>query len=434
MEKSVKGLSEERVALIDKMDQINEAAKKENRDLNEKEEKELDDLEAQIKGLNKQIERAKFLAEQKRSIAADAPPVHSTQDGPSEKEKKEIRNFSFIKAIREQVSQRGLTGLEKEMHDEAVIEARKSGIEISGIGIPTMVVGEKRALDVATEGADLVQTDKVGMIEALRAKLMVQQLGARMLTGLVGNIDLRRHSGVVSATWEGENDANAESTPTFDKISLTPKRLGAYTEISKQVLGQVSPDMEKFVQDDLSLAIRIALDSAAINGPGTGGAPTGILNTSGIGSVAGGTNGATPTHAHTVDLETAIAVDNADFGKLAYLTTPGVRGYMKKTLRDAGSGLYLWGANSKELNGYRADVSTQVPSTLTKGTAASICHAIIFGNFDDLIIAQWAGIDLVVDPYSLSKTAKIQLVINSWWDIAVRHPESFAAMKDALTA
>jgi HK97 family phage major capsid protein len=133
-----------------------------------------------------------------------------------------------------------------------------------------------------------------------------------------------------------------------------------------------------------------------------------------------------------VDLETAVAEDNALMGNLAYLTTPGIKGALKKAVKESGQASYVFeGDNS--INGYNAYVSSSMPSALTKGTSSD-CHAIVFGNFSELIIAQWAGVDIVVDPYSLSKNAKIQLVVNAWYDIAVRHAASFAAMKDALVA
>jgi HK97 family phage major capsid protein len=247
-----------------------------------------------------------------------------------------------------------------------------------------------------------------------------------------GNLDIPRNDADAAAVWEGENDANAETSPTFDRIQLSPNRLGAFTDISKQVMVQSSIDMENFIRRRLNFAIAKALDYAALNGSGSGNQPLGILGTSGIGSVVGGTNGATPDWADIVDLESALTTDNADLGRLGYLTTPGVRGYLKKTLLDAGSGQFIWPQNATEINGYNVGTSTQVPSDLTKGSATAICHAIIFGNWEDLIIAQWGGLDIVVDPYSGSKNALVTLVVNSWWDTAVRHPESFAAMKDAL--
>jgi hypothetical protein len=107
---------------------------------------------------------------------------------------------------------------------------------------------------------------------------------------------------------------------------------------------------------------------------------------------------------------------------------------MKKTLIGSNTGIFLWPVGSNELNGYKVGVSTQVPSTLTKGTAAGVAHAIIFGNWKDLILATWGGIEFLVNPYSRDTEGLIR--INAWtfYDVLVRRPQSFAAMKDALIA
>lgn len=431
--KTVKQLKEERGQKVKDQKALLELRTQENRDFSEDEVKRFNDLDAEIEELEGKIaQRSKEEAAAARAASLAGAPVTT---GPSGKEANELRNYSFIKAIRSQMTGQKVEGLEAEMHQEAVKEARTSGIELEGIGVPSMLLGkqEKRDLVVGTDtaGGHTVQTDLGELIPALRPNLLVEQMGARMLTGLQGDVKLPRNNGVGSAAWEGEQDTTAETTPTFDSISLSPNRLAAFTQYSKKLLAQSSISVESFVRQDLELAIRIAVDSAAINGSGSGDQPTGILNTSGIGSVVGGTNGAVPTFGNLVDLETEVNIDNALMGSLGYLSTPGIKGLLKQTKIDAGSGMFIMGQDSRELNGYRAGFSTQVPSTLTKGTADSICHAIIFGNFDDLIVANWAGVDIVVDPYTRAKDATVQVIINSFWDIALRHAQSFAAMKDA---
>ena len=157
--------------------------------------------------------------------------------------------------------------------------------------------------------------------------------------------------------------------------------------------------------------------------------------TSGIGSVVGGTNGAVPTWAHITQLEREVAIDNADVGSLAYLTNPKVRYKLKNTLFTATYGdRFLWGESpTQPLNGYRAEVTNQVSSALTKGSASGTCSAIFFGNWADLIIGFWSGLDILVDPYSLSTTGSHRIVAFQDVDVAVRHAESFAAMLDVLT-
>ena len=395
-----------------------------------------DAAKAEIETLNQQIADADFL-EQEEALQVERQHAKrgTVRTGGEDRETQEIaQRYSITRAIRLASSGKSLDGLEREMHQQAETEARAMGLQTSGnIQIPGMVRRDMTA-GTTTAGGHTIPTELRPLIPILEPKLRVEALGATMLRGLTGNLDFPRNDADAAATWEGENDANAETSPTFDKISMTPKRLGAFTDISKQLIVQSSLDVEAFIRQRLNFAIASALDLAAINGSGSAPIPRGILNTVGIGSVVGGTNGATPDWADIVDLESAITTANADMGNLAYLTTPGIKGYLKKTLLDAGSGQFIWPVNSTEINGYPIQTSTQVPSNLTKGSASAICHAIIFGNWSELMIGQWGGFDLVVDPYSNSKNAIVTLVANSWWDIAVRHPASFAAMKDALTA
>ena len=426
--KTSKQLREERAAIAKEALDIIDLAKKEDRDLTPDEETKVNEATTKTESFDDLIANAEN--REKLEGLRSAPKVNV---GVSANEPKEIKNYSLLKAMRSQLPNQKLEGLELEMHQEAVREVQARGGKIEGVGVPSFIT-EKRDLNVGTagDGGNTVPTEHMGFIEALQPRLQVEALGATIMRGLTGNIDIPRNNAAGAAAWEGETDANAEANPTFDKVSLSPNRLGAKIVMSKQLLFQSSIDVERFAANDLAKGIAVAVDAAAINGAGSGNVPQGILNVSGIGSVAGGTNGATPTFANIIALESALAVDNADMGSLAYLTTPGIRGYLKGLKKDAGSGEFVF-ANG-ELNGYRAAISTQVPSTLTKGTASGICHAIIFGDFSQLILAQWSGMDLVVDPYSLATSGQVQIVANTWWDVAVRHAEAFAAMKDALIA
>lgn len=397
--------------------------------LSEAEEAEWNTLESEFDKNKKELQRRETLRNRAASFAEAG-----IQNAEQQEFKKAKERFSITKALRSQLKNGKLDGVEKEFHEEAENEARGFGGSISGVGIPSsMFRPEKRDLTVGT-GTQIgytVATNVGEMVPYLQPRLQTAALGATVLSGLTSNVDLPVNDAIAAATWEGETDANAETNPTVSRIQLTPKRLGAFIDYSKQLLVQSSIGVDSFVQSQLNSAIQIALDAAAINGSGSGGQPTGILNTSGIGSVAMGTNGAVPTYAKLVDTITEVAVDNADFGNLAWLTTPGIRGVLQKTALDSGSGLFVWERlQQNSLLGYRAEVSTNVPSTLTKGSSSD-CHAIIFGNWQQLLIAQWGGLDLLVDPYTQGTQSLIRVIANSWWDIALRQAASFAAIKDA---
>lgn len=250
------------------------------------------------------------------------------------------------------------------------------------------------------------------LVEVLRNASMVLSLGATVLNGLVGDVSIPRQSGTATAYYVAENGDVAASDQSFEQIRMTPHTIGARTTVSRRTLLQSSLAIEQFVRADLMSLLGTEMDAAAINGSGASGQPLGILNTTGIGSVTlNATN--TPDWGDIVDLETAIATDNALAGRLAYLTNSTISGAMKKTAKDAGSGLFL--IEKGQANGYPVGVSNNVPT-----------KHILFGNWKDLVIGMWGVLDVIVDPYSDSAKGQLNVTAFLDFDIAIRHPESFA--------
>lgn len=361
-------------------------------------------------------------------------PLETAEIGLSQKEAKQ---FSFIRAINALANP-----ADRKAQDAAAFEREcsdafgsKMGRSAQGFYVPVEV--QKRDLTVGTAGAGgyTVETSLLAanFIDLLRNRMMVMQMGAQMLSGLTGQIAIPRQTGGATAYWVAESGAPTESTHAFDQVTMTPKTVGAFSDISRKLLLQSSIDVEAFVRSDLATVLALAIDSAAINGTGSSNQPTGILATSGIGDVAGGTNGLAPTWAHIVELESDVAFANADVGSLGYLTNAKVRGKLKTTEKASSTAQFVWSDNASPVNGYRAGVSNQVPSNLTKGSSSGVCSAILFGNWSDLIIGNWGTLDLIVDPYTASTSGTVRVVALQDVDIAVRHAESFSAMKDALT-
>lgn len=379
------------------------------------------------------------------------PVTHETQGRFSKEQLRDMGRFSYVRAINSLLKggSEYADGIEREMSQEAEKEGKVFGKSIEGIGVPSWFMSPQGRNVVSAHARDLtatgqtsnagdqggvaIQTDVGQMIPALRPKLMVAQLGATILNGLQGDYTEPRVTSEGTYAWEGETDANTESSPLFDAMSLTPIRLGAFTDVSKQLLAQQNQISEARVRGMLEFQIEKGVDLAALAGTGSG-QPEGILNTSGIGDVAGGTNGAVPDFADIIALETQIAVDDADVMDMNYLTTPGMRGLLKAITQDGTNAPFIWNMEGAEafMNGYRAYVSTQVPNDLDKGTSTGVCHAIIFGNWRNLVLGNWGGLDLVINPYTKSKNAIVEVVANSWWDVDFKHVESFAAMQDAL--
>lgn len=359
-------------------------------------------------------------------------------DNPNElgMDPKQVRAYSLMRAINAQLlgDWRGAE-LEREA-SEAV--AKAMGRTPDGFFVPLDV--QRRDMVVGTDGYGgyTVGTDlqPQNFIDMLRNVMALRGAGAIMLSGLEGDVAIPRQTGGATGYWLAESGSPTESTPTVDQVALTPHTYGAYTDISRKLLKQSSIDVESFVTRDLATTCALGIDLAGLHGTGADNQPTGIAATTGIGSVAGGDNGAAPDWADIIDLETEVAVDNADLGSLAYMTNAKVRGKLKKTLITATYGdEMIWDRRSPEtpLNGYKCHVTNQVSAALTKGTS-SVCSAIFFGNWADLIIGHWGTLDILVDPFTGSTSGTVRIVALQDVDVAVRHANSFAAMLDALTA
>lgn len=291
-----------------------------------------------------------------------------------------------------------------------------------------------------TAGGNLVPTELLAsdFITLLRNAMVLDRMGVRWMRDLNGNIAIPRQTGAGTGYWVAENTSPTESQQTVDQVTMSPKTVGAFTDYSRRLLLQSSIDIEAFVRADLAAIVGLAIQLAAINGSGASNQPLGVLNTSGIGAVAGGTNGAAPTYDLMVDLETAVANANADVGTLAYLTNSRVRGKLRKTQVFSGTnGAPVWTSGRErgvgELLGYDAFVSNAVPNTLDKGSATGVCSAVVFGDWSQLMIGMWGGLDLMLDPYTGATAGTRRVIALQDVDVAVRNPVFFAAMKDALT-
>ena len=276
------------------------------------------------------------------------------------------------------------------------------------------------------------------MIDILRNSLVTRQLGATYLEGLVGSVAIPKQSGSATAYWVAEGNAPTESQQTIAQVTLSPKNVGAYTDATWNLLRQSSVNVENFVRRDIMLKLAEAIDTAAINGQSTTtktNEPVGILNSTEVADVTAGTSAASAalTWADIVNLETEVAQDNAAFGRLAYLTNAKVRGKLKQTLTSSLVGArYIWDVNAREINGYPAMVSNLVPSNLAQASTSLTANsnAIIFGNWADMIIGMWGGIEIMTDPYSLSTSFGVRIVARAMCDIKLRHGESFAKCDD----
>ena len=433
--KNARELRDERAGLKVEAQTILDAASNEKRDLTKEEREKYDGVVERIDTLAADVRRA----EKMEQLQGETNPNPQRSANPTAEigmTENEIQRYSIMRAINAVINNNwDGAGLEREA-SQAV--EKRFGRSPRSFFVPNdVVVGERRDLVVGTPtaGGYLVQTQHMPMIEMLRNRMVLAQAGARMLTGLVGDVAIPKHTAAGTGYWLAESGAPTESQQTLGQIALTPHTFGAYSDLSHKLLVQASIDAENFVRDDLARVIAIGIDYAGLHGDDSVDVnqPDGVTSTSGIGSVVGGTNGAAPDWSDVVDLEKEVAIDNAEVDSMAYVTNAAVRGKFKKTFRNATYGENpIWEGN--QLNGHNALVSNQVRSNLTKGSASGVCSAILYGNWDDLVMGLWGeGIDILVDPFSLSTQRAVRVVAFQDVDFALRMAQSFAAMLDALT-
>jgi HK97 family phage major capsid protein len=206
-------------------------------------------------------------------------------------------------------------------------------------------------------------------------------------------------------------------------VVLSPKTAMAQQAYSRQLLRQSSGVVDTLVTNDLRKTAALGIDRAALHGAGSSNEPTGVYVASGVNPVA---FGGPITFGKVVQMETEVATDDADVGEMGYLTTPGVRGAAKTTQKFSGTnGEAIWtgSAGQGEMNGYRAEVSTQVRSNMGVGTNE---HGIAFGVWSELIVGEWGAMEILTDPYTLAGKGLIRLVLFLMVDMALRHPEAFS--------
>jgi HK97 family phage major capsid protein len=238
------------------------------------------------------------------------------------------------------------------------------------------------------------------------------RLGVTVLGGLRGNVEIPRQAGGSTAYWVGENAAPPESGLAFDKVALTPHTLAAAVPISRRALLQTSPDIEALTRNDLIRVMALEMDRVGINGEADTDAPDGLLDNAGISIVD--FEAAAPTWEKVVDLESVITAADADVAGMSYAMNANMRGRLKTTRKDAGSGLFVM-SETGQVNGYGSVMSNQI-----------VAGDLLFGNWSDFVIAMWSGLDLTVDTAANAATGGIVLRAFQDVDFAQRHDKSFA--------
>ena len=376
------------------------------------------DLGQQLVESGRSIDEARAAVLDKLNVPQETVNMSAAEIGLSAQES---RRFSFLRAINYLAnptdrSAREAAAFEIEASDAA---AAKLGRQSRGITIPQDVLRRDLNVGTASAGGNLVATDldAGSFIDLLRNASALDQAGATVLTGLTGNVAIPRQSGAGTAYWVAESGAPTESQQTVDQVSLTPKTVAAFTDYSRRLMLQSSIDVENMIRTDLATVLALKIDLAGLYGTGSNSEPLGLKLTTGIATEDFSADA--PTFAEVVAMESDVATANALMGSPVYLMNAAMRGNLKTTKKDAGSGIFLM--EGTEVNGYRGVLSNQVAS-----------GDLWFGNFADLIIGYFSGLDLMVDPYTHSTSGTVRVVAMQDVDIAVRHPESFSRGNNTL--
>lgn len=347
--------------------------------------------------------------------------------------KREAQSFSIARAVAASISgDWSKAGLERSASDAVAL---MQGRPATGFYVPFDIFRRDFNVGTPTEAGNLVATEFRGdlFVDILRNNLVMGPLGVKILTGLSSDLDIPKKATGSTLGVATEIGALSETAPTTGKITLSPKRHGAFVEYSKQAIIQSSLAIEPLLRDDLLAGSAVLLQDQMINGSGAGANMLGLRNTSGIGSVVGGANGATIIWDHIVDLESACADVNAEPGTVSgYIINTKTRGKLKKTQK--GTNLpFIWDNGATPLNDHRAGVTNAMPSNLTKGTSTT-CSALLFGSdWSMAVLGIFGAPDVTVDPYTLATSGQVRITINVYADFGVRQSACFAEMEDALT-
>lgn len=339
----------------------------------------------------------------KKQIAEVEDELRNLNNKLNKEVKTTMEKFSLLKAINDVANNRQLDERSQEVVNQGVTEMRKAGLSYSGqIQLPVEERADVQAT-VATAGKEAVAVDKLNILEPLRANLVLTGAGANYMTGLVGNVSIPVYSGS-NVGWAGEIEAAKDGAGTFTEVTLEPKRITAYIDISKQFLIQDSVSAEALLRADIVRAITQKLEATILGeGAGDSKTPAGIFK--------GATALTAVDYKNIVTLMQTLEEANVG-GDVKYIISPAVKAALKTTSKDSGSGRFLMEGN--EIDGVQALCTTN-------------CKGIVLGNFNDYIIAQFGAIDLTVDPYTQAANGKVRLVVNAYFDAKPRRTEAFVA-------
>lgn len=350
-------------------------------------------------------------------VGARKPEPVADSSGDIGMTDQEVREFRFLRALNYLANPNDRAAREAAAYEIEVSNAaqKRYGKTINGITVPNDVLRRDLTVGAPSAGGNLVGTNLLvgSFIELFRNRLALANAGVTVLNGLTDNIAIPRQTSSATAYWIGEGGSPTESQQAVDQVNMSPKGLAAFTDYSRRLLLQSSIDVENMIRDDFVRIMALEADRAGLYGIGGANQPLGLLNTTGIGTQ---TITGTGTFAEYIGMETDLGVANADAGSLRYIVNATTRGGLKSTEKAAGTAQFVYERmnGQDEINGYPVIVSNQLQS-----------NDCVFGDFSQMVMGFWSGLDLMVDPYAGATAGNVRIIAMQDMDIAVRQPTAF---------
>ena len=315
----------------------------------------------------------------------------------------EKRNFSLLGAIRAVSENRSLDPIAQAVVLEGQAEMRNRSLSLVGqIQLPTAV--EERAITVQSEGEDIVATNLMDVMGSLKAKSVLVKAGARVLENLRGDVQFPLSSSA-NCGWEGETSETAATDMTFTHVKLSPKRLSCVVDVSKQFLLQDSASAERVIREEILSAINSKLEKTFLGAEqGTNTMPQGLFY-----------NNGTPLtevskFKDLTDLEADVENANVD-GRVVYLLSLKVKSALRNMVK-----------GDKTTNLVYENGAVDGTEALSTSNIAEKRFA--YGDFSNVVIANWGNLDITVDPMTKAAQGLVRLVVNFYCDVKVLRPET----------
>jgi HK97 family phage major capsid protein len=412
-------------------------AETEKRELSVEETTILRNIQSEVEAFENQIKDAEL----REKFAKKSVQSKKSNDGMNAEER-EMSNFSMTKFFNSINRNEPITGLEREILDEGVTEARSLGASSNGhyINLKALNAIQKRAMSAgsASAGGNFVQTDKMGFFDVLRANRVLDKVGAEWEMGMVPNVDYTGFSTGWTFADAAENATAADADAVTVNRAVSPKRIAGKILLSNQLMIQ-DPTMDAKLLQSLQNALYPYVEGKVLIGTGTSNAMTGITANATAATLALGTNGGAPSLTYIQNMRKTLLNGNVDASKIFWLINPNTEALLMATPVDTGSGAMLipYGSYFNGATGFINNipylVTSNLPNNLTKGTSSTNCSAVIAGDFSNLKVCQWGGLDIVIDPYTAAAEGQTRIICNTYWDTTIKRAGTIVKTLDLIT-